>query len=79
MDGWRFENQQEIFCVVDGDNHDVSLGYNDDFYDDNNKFWMDSRVSSEIFERMDNWFRCSSADKPISNPISENYIKKIDF
>jgi len=42
LDGWRFENQEEILCVVHGDNHDVSLGYNDDFYDDNNKFWMDS-------------------------------------
>ena len=42
LDGWRFENQEEILCVVDGDNHDFGLGYNDDFYDDNNKFWMDS-------------------------------------
>ncbi len=77
--GWCFENRQEIFSVVHGDNHDGSLGYDYDLYDDDNKFWMDIGVYSEVFDGLGYRFRCSFADKLNSDPLGQNDCEKNSF
>ena len=74
-----FETSQKIFKFIDSNNHDNSFGFNHDLHDDLDKYWMDSRVPSEICERMDNRLCCGFTDKHFSHSISEKISEQNSF